>query len=320
MTPKFVGHYADHRMTSPTEIARYSERIKKMAEDFAKDEILLVATCSRVEFYGEESALRNIPVEVFAGFPFDRIEGAAAIGRRLAEIVSGAQSRILGERNIIQQLENAYKRGDQNLPIFQIARWGVDIGLAARERHQFNASFTYDQFVRAVMADRYKNGETRGHLYLIGASDLCVDLIGSGVGEHFPSTRAVTRNPKEARKRFRRWADKKVDVMHLREFGHAREPWSLAVITTSDLNDQHKTDLQKGLLQLEPCTVVDLMANPEISDALAGKLNCVSMYGEEFHRSIEHNNEQLAPKRLLVCSEIEAAFQTVQIDISAKAR
>ncbi|WP_084673772.1 hypothetical protein [Methylobacterium sp. WSM2598] len=144
MIPKFVGIYADHRMTSLPLIDSYSKKSTKMLYDFAANGILLVATCSRVEFYGEENALRNIPGEVFTSFPFDRIEGAAAVGRRLAEIVSGAQSRILGERNIIRQLEAAYKRRDPNLPIFQIARWGIDIGLVARERHQFTASFTYD--------------------------------------------------------------------------------------------------------------------------------------------------------------------------------
>nr|WP_050783522.1 hypothetical protein [Methylobacterium nodulans] len=306
-------------MTEPLELAQHSEKIKKMAQALAAKGVLTLQTCSRTEFYGEETALRNIPSEAFAGLPFRSIEGAAAIGQRFAEIASGGRSQILGERNIIQQLEDAYKRGDPNLPIFQIARQGIDFGLTARERHQFNAPPIYDQFVRDIMADRYRNGELPDHLYLLGSSNLSYDLIESGVEEHFRSTTIVTRDPKSARKRLRRETDKKVEVIHQKEFGHAREPQSLVVIATSNLTDQDKADLQNALLRLEPRTVVDLTANPVMAAALAGKLNYVNMYGEEFRRLIDQNNEQLAPKVPLVRSDIEAALRTAQLDLSAKA-
>ncbi|ACL59872.1 hypothetical protein [Methylobacterium nodulans] len=304
----FLGLYVDHRTSGPSAIAQYSEKIKSMADDLAASGVLLVPTCSRVEFYGEAPALRNIPSEVFADFDFRRIEGEHEIAQRVAEIASGVRSPILGERNIIQQLEGAYKRLDPNLPIARIARLGIDIGLTVRERHLFNASFTYDQFVRDIMADQYQNGEPLDHLYLTGASDLCVDLIKSGVGELFRSTTMVTRDPKNARKRLRRVTDKKVEFMRPEEFGHAREPSSFVVITNSNLDDEYKAVLQNGILRMEPRTVVDLMANPVMSDALVGKSNYVNMYDEEFLRSIEQNNEQLDPKVPLVCSDIEAAL------------
>ncbi|WP_341874469.1 hypothetical protein [Methylobacterium nodulans] len=164
-----------------------------------------------------------------------------------------------------------------------------------------------------IMADRYQNGETPDHLYLTGASDLNVDLIRSGVGEHFSSTTIVTQNPKRARKRLRRETDKKVEVMRPEEFGHAREPSSFVVIATSNLTDQDKADLQNALLRMESRMIVDLMGNPVMAAALAGKSNYVNMNGEEIRRLIDQNNEQLAPKRPLVCSDIEAALRTAQL-------
>ncbi|WP_280113426.1 hypothetical protein [Methylobacterium nodulans] len=316
---EFRGRCVDHQMNAPSAIARHSDKIKPMADNLAAIGVFTLPTCSRVEFYSEENALVNIPSEVFAGFDFRPIEGAAAIMQRIAEIASGVRSRILGERNIIQQLEGAYKRLDPNLPIARIARQGIDFGLTARKIYQFNAPPIYDQFVRYIMADRCQNGELPDHLYLLGSSNLSYDLIESGVEEHFRSTTIVTRDPKSARKRLHRETDKKVEVIHQKEFGHAREPQSLVVIATSNLTDQDKADLQNALLRLEPRTVVDLTANPVMAAALAGKLNYVNMYGEEFRRLIDQNNEQLAPKVPLVRSDIEAALRTAQLDLSAKA-
>ncbi|MER9420757.1 hypothetical protein NKI95_33775 [Mesorhizobium sp. M0306] len=316
---ELLGFYVDHQMTSPFAMAQHSAKIKPIANDLARSGVLLVTTCLRVEAYGQEPALRNIDRTIFSDFLSVRIEGAAAITQRLAEIASGVHSQILGENYISDQLANAIARLDPNLPIFQIVRLAIDIGRGSRERQRFIASFNYDQIVRDIIADRFPNGELPDRLYMIGAGMLGRELIRSGVGERFRSTVIVTRNPKNLRKRLRAWTDIDVALMRPAEIGHAREPRSIVVIATADVNDEYQAILQNALQQLEPRTIVDLSSIPVLSKTAVGKLNYVTMYDEEFLRFIDKNNTKLAPKRPLLCSDIEATLRAAQIYLSAKA-
>ncbi|RVC74442.1 hypothetical protein EN745_30150 [Mesorhizobium sp. M4A.F.Ca.ET.022.05.2.1] len=316
---KLVGFYRDHQMTAPLAVAQQSAQVKPLAADLARSGILLVATCARVEVYGEESALSNIDSTIISGFSYERIEGAAAIAQRLAEISSSAHSQILGENYISDQLAKALEFVDPNLPIFQIARFAIDTGRAARRRQRFIASFNYDQIVRDIIADRFPDGELPNRLYIIGAGMLGRGLIRSGVGKRFRSTVFVTRNPKNLRKRLRRWTDIQVALMRPAEIGYPREPQSIVVIATADVNDEYEATLQDALLRLEPRAIVDLSSVPVLSGAAVGKLDYVSMYDEEFLRFIEQNNERLAPKLPLLLSDIEAKLRMARSDFYASA-
>ncbi|TIU29522.1 MAG: hypothetical protein E5W34_00495, partial [Mesorhizobium sp.] len=262
---ELLGLYVDHQMTSPFAMAQHSAKIKPIANDLARSGVLLVTTCLRVEVYGEEPALRNIDSTVFTGFSFESIEGTDAIAQRLAEIASGAHSQILGENYISDQLAKAIELLDPNLPIFQIARLAIDVGRASRERQRFTAPFNYDQIVRDIIADRFQNAELPDRLYMIGAGMLGRELR-SGVGERFRSMVIVTRNPKNLRRRLRPWTDIDVALMRPAEIGHAREPRSIVVIATADVNDEYQTILQDALLRLEPRTIVDLSSIPVLSN------------------------------------------------------
>ncbi|MER8708906.1 hypothetical protein NKH49_25665 [Mesorhizobium sp. M1088] len=316
---KFLGLYVDHQMTSPFAMAQHSAKIKPIANDLARSGVFLVTTCLRVEIYGQEHALRNIDNTIFSDFSSERIEGAAAITQRLAEIASGAHSQILGENYISDQLAKAIELLDPNLPIFQIARLAIDIGRASRERQRFIAPFNYDQIVRDIIADRFPNGELPDRLYMIGAGMLGRELIRSGVGDRFRSTVIVTRNPKNLRKRLRAWTDIDVALTRPAEIGHAIEPRSIVVIATADVNDEYQAILQNALLRLEPRTIVDLSSIPVLSKAAVRKLNYITMYDEEFLQFIDRNNKHLAPKLPLLFSDIEATLRAAQIYISAKA-
>ncbi len=315
---ELLGLYTDHQMTGPLGIAQLSEKIKPLARDFGRSGCLLVATCARVEIYGEERAVRDVSRTVFSGFSCERVEGAGAITQRLAEIASGAHSQILGESYISQQLAKATESLSPDIPIFQIARWAIDAGRVVRERQQFIASFNYDQIVRDIVADRFPSGESGDCLYIIGAGMLGRGLIRSGLGKHFSSTVIVTRNPKNLRKRLRSSADMKPALLRPNEIGYAPEPRSVVVVATGDVNDEYQATLQGALLRLKPRTILDLSSIPVFSNAAVGDLNYVSMYHQEFLRFIKQNNQQLAPKLPLVVSDIRAAIQRAQIDIRPK--
>ncbi|MER8983483.1 hypothetical protein [Mesorhizobium sp. M0870] len=314
---RLLGLYVDHQMTSPLAMAQHSAKIKPLATDLARSGVLLVTTCLRVEIYGEEPALRTIDSStIFSGFSCEHIAGAVPITQRLAEIASGAHSQILGENYVTDQLANAIERLDPNLPIFQIARLAIDIGRASRERQRFIASFNYDQIVRDIIADRFQNGELPDRLYMVGAGMLGREFIRSGVGERFRSTVVVTRNPKNLRKRLRPWTDIEVSLMRPAEIGSVREPRSIVVIATADVNDEYQAILGNALLRLEPRTIVDLSSIPVLSAEAVRKLNYVSMYDEEFLRFIEKNNKHLAPQLSVLRSDIEKTLRTAQSYLS----
>ncbi|MQW02014.1 hypothetical protein GHK46_33390 [Sinorhizobium medicae] len=311
-----LGLYVDHQMTSPLAMAQHSAKIKPFANELARSGILPITTCLRVEVYGHESALGNIKSRIFSDFPCKRIQGAGPVAQRLAEIAAGAHSQILGENYISDQLGTAGKLLDPNLPLFQIAQFAVDVGRSARERHKFIAPFNYDQIVRDIIVDRFEDGELPDRFYMIGAGMLGRELIKSGLGERFRSTAIVTRNPKNLRRRLRPWTDTDVALMRPAEIGHAREPRSIVVIATTDVNDEYEAILRNMLLRLEPRSVVDLSSIPVLPNAAVAKLNYVTMYDEEFLRFIDQNNKQLAAKLPLVCSDIEETLRTAQIGMA----
>lgn len=302
---ELLGLYIDHQMTSSFEVAQRSANVKQLATELAKSGVLLLTTCVRVEIYGAEPALRSIDKTIFFGSSCERIMGAAAISRRLAEIASGAHSQILGESYIGDQLAKAIEFVNPNLPIFQIARLAIDVGRAARERQQFIASFNYDQIVQDIIADRFPRGEQPDRLYIIGSGMLGQGLIKNGLGERFRSTVIVTRNPKLVRKRLRRSTGIEATILRPAEIGYPREPRSIVVVATADVDHKYEASLQNALLRLEPRTIVDLSSIPVLSDPAVRKLNYVNMYSKEFLNFIDQNNKKLSPKIPFVCSDIE---------------
>lgn len=310
------GIYIDHKMTTPFAMAQLSAKIKSLATDLARSGIILLATCVRVEAYGDAAALTHIEGTIFSGLSYERIEGPTAIARRLAEIASSAHSQILGESYVSHQLAKSIELVDQTFPISQVARLALDIGRAARERQGFIASFNYDQIVRDIIATRFADGERPDRLYVIGAGMLGRGLIRSGVGERFHATIVITRNPKALRKRLRRYADIEVALLRPEEIGQEREPRSIVVIATTEVDDKYEAILQNGLLRLEPRTIVDFSSVPALSSAAINRLSYLNMYSEEFLQFIEHNNRQLAPKLPLLFSDIEATLRAVQIHLA----
>ncbi|MER9237110.1 hypothetical protein NKI56_34935 [Mesorhizobium sp. M0622] len=305
---RHLGLYVDHEMTSPFAMAQHSAKVKALSKEISRRGVLLVATCLRVEVYGSATSLINIDRKVFSTFDYKQIEGTADITQRLAEIACGAHSQILGENYISDQLAKAVDLLDPNLPISQIGRLAIDIGRASRERQGFIASFNYDQIVRDIIADRFQNGELPDRLYMIGAGMLGRELIRSGLGERFRSTVVVTRNPKNLRRRLRPWTDIEVSLIRPAEMGAVREPRSIVVIATADVNDEYEAILRDALLRLEPCAIVDLSSIPLLSGEVARSLDYVTMYDEEFLRFVTNNNRRIAPKLSILCSDIKRSL------------
>lgn len=310
---RHLGLYVDHTMTSPLAMAQHSAKIKPLAIDLARSGVLLVATCLRVEIYGEELAVRNLDSTIFRNFSYKQAEGAVAITQRLAEIVSGVHSQILGENFICDQLAKAANILDANLPISQIVRLAIDVGRASRERQRFIASFNYDQIVRDIIADRFQAGEVRDRLYMIGAGMLGRELIRSGVGEPFRSTVVVTRNPKNLRRRLRSWTDIEFSLMRPAEMGSAREPRSIVLIATTDVNNEYEAILRNALVHLQPRTIVDLSSIPVLSSPGVRNIDYVTMYDKEFLAFVDRNNEGLTPQVSVLCSDIENSLRRMQI-------
>ncbi|PBB39938.1 hypothetical protein CK222_30905 [Mesorhizobium sp. WSM3866] len=313
---EFLGNYVDHEMTSPWAMARRSAKVKPISNDLARNGVLLVASCVRVEVYGQVQALRSIDKTIFSGFSPARIEGAVNIIRRLAEIASGARSQVLGDNYIGDQLVKAIKPLDKKLPIFQMVRLAIDVGRASRERQRFTASFNYCHVIRDIIADRFPSGELPDCLYMIGADKLARELIRGGVGERFRSTTIVTRNPKNLRKRLRAWTDIDVALARPADIENAR-PRSMVVISGADVNDEYQAVLQSALLRLEPRTIVDTSQVPVLSRLALADINYVTVFDEEFLRAVDKNNRQMSLKLPRVLADIEETLQAAHTYLSA---
>ncbi|TIN74503.1 hypothetical protein [Mesorhizobium sp.] len=315
---EFLGNYVDHQMTSPLAMARRSAKVKPISNDLARSGVLLVASCLRVEVYGQAQALRSIDSTIFSGFSPGRIEGAVNIIRRLAEIASGARSQVLGDNYIGDQLVKAIKPLDKKLPIFQMVRLAIDIGRASRERQRFTASFNYCHVIRDIIADRFPTGEQPDRLYVIGADKLARELIRSGVGERFRSTAIVTRNPKNLRKRLRAWTDIDVALMRPADIENAR-PRSMVIISGANVNDEYQAVLQSALLRLEPRTIVDTSQVPVLSHPESANLNYVTVFDDEFLRAVDKNNKKIRLKLPHLLTDIDETLQAAHTYLSPKA-
>lgn len=82
----------------------------------------------------------------------------------------------------------------------------------------------------------------------------------------------------------------------------------MVVIATTDVDNKYKAILQETLLRLGPRIILDLSSIPVLTREAIGELDYVNMYGDEFLRFIEQNNQRLAPKLPLVVSDIKAAL------------
>lgn len=303
-----IGFYSDHKIAAPLAIAQRSAKFKPFAAEIARRGILQIATCARLEFYGEKSVLEDIDGKPFFGFSYGRVEGAISIAERLATIAAGVHSQILGEGFISGQLMQAIESGDPNLSIFKVARVAVDLGSAARKRQEFFAEFDYVQIVEDMIEDRFSDNAPLDRIYIIGAGMLGQELIRGNVGERFRSTVVITRNPKKLRKRLSTGLKTNVTFMRPSEVGRTREPGSMVVIATTDVDNKYKAILQETLLRLGPRIILDLSSIPVLTREAIGELDYVNMYGDEFLRFIEQNNQRLAPKLPLVVSDIKAAL------------
>lgn len=293
---EIVGHYVDHAMTSPLQMARHSAQIKPMAIDLARSGLLLLTTCLRVEVYGEEFVLKNAGYDVFSGFAHEVIEGANAVAQRLAEISSGAKSQILGEPYISDQLAKAVGLLNPDLRISRIARLALDVGCASRARQGFTAPFNYDRIVQDIIAAQFLASDIPDRLYVIGAGMLGGELIRTGVGKSFRSTIVITRNPKNLRRRLDPGSNIGVEVMRPGEIGNFPEPRSAVVIATADVNVGYQAALQGALLRLRPRIIMDLSSKPVLEKAAVARLNYVTMYDQEFLDRIAENNNYLASR------------------------
>lgn len=101
------------------------EAILSLANDLAMDEIALLSTCNRTEFYFSPSVVTAFSLEAFLGWwqnyhalNFDlqpyiyRLSNENAV-RHVMRVASGLDSMVLGEPQILGQLKSAYETANQ---------------------------------------------------------------------------------------------------------------------------------------------------------------------------------------------------------------
>jgi len=282
-------------MRPPLEMALSSAKARCLAVELRARGLLLITTCLRTEVYGECAAL----TELSRGALWDRepklIKNSFGVTQRLAEIASGIHSQIVGEDYIAQQLDRALEEFDQHSPVYQLARFAIDIGVAAKERYGLRAELSYDRIVRRLLSDLLGTESAATDLYVVGAGMLGRQLLRSGIAKDFRRFAMVTRNPKTLRRRLRSEGIECSFVKRPGEVAGGRQNASAVVIATSEVTSDYACKLSDMVQTLQPRVIIDLSSVPvPLSSKVHAK--AIDMYGPAFASLVSENNAAVASK------------------------
>lgn len=306
-----IGHYVDYSMTSPYAMAVRSAEIKERSEELARRDILLVNTCLRIELYGSRREVERTSPTIMNGAPVEVVKSSDDVVCRLAQIAAGAQSQILGESYIAQQLSEAVKLLSPKSKVRQLTETALRLGDEARRHNLFRADANYDNIVIDLVDDCLGQQERGETLYLVGAGMLGRSILFSGLPRRFITTCMLTRDPKALRKKLRGVAIPGLSFLHPDRLTFRPEKRSVVVIATNGVSDSYRCKLEEMVRTVEPRKVVELSSLPAFAEAFGDWPEYTNMYSDEFLRIVDRNNESLRGKAACVRQFIAESLQSV---------
>ena len=190
----------------------------------------------------------------------------------------------------------------------------IDIGVAARNRHLFNATANYDKIVIDIVDARLGSDTLGNTLYIIGAGMLGRSILFSGLPRRFVGTRLLTRDPKALRKKLRGVVIPSLKCACPSEVDVSPEPRSVFVIATGDVAEPYQRVLEELIRRVEPSATIELSSIPAFSQAFADTAHYTNMYSEYFLSFVRTNNELMEAKAEAVKEDI-----AVSVDVETPA-
>lgn len=308
-----------------------SDRLSKaladlVARDFVSEAVVL-STCHRVEvyavaerFHGAMADVRHffselsfVPPEDFCDHLYVHYDDAAA--SHLFSVVTGLDSVVLGESQILRQVRDAWERARveeaAGSTLSELFRRALEVGKRARTETAIGRGIaSLSQAAVAMAAERLGTLAGR-NVVVLGAGEMGAGLVDDVAGADVPGSRVTVANRTWARAEqlAERAGGRAVTLEGLPAALHDADLLltstgsSAAVVTAATLERVFETRAGRPLL------IVDLGMPRDVEPAVAG-LAEVSLLGlsdvEAFvHANLRERRREVVPVRAIVAEEVD---------------
>ena len=284
----------DWRHSGPEGIARYTvpaderlERLPRLREEIGVRELVYVATCNRVEVVFVTAS--GTPVAAIRPRVFSALRGreprpreaetelAAWGGEGAAEhlflLVSGLQSAMLGEREIVGQLREAVEQSTQAATKGPILDWLFDEAFKLSRRvHRLTALGEGKVSIAELAMSHVRERLARqpGTVVLVGVSPMILHCARALAQEHVP-TRIFNRTPAKARNLAAKFGHRRGDGLEMLRAGLSEEVAVVVLATGAPepvLDRPHLERLAASQSGHTPL-IVDLATPPDVDPKVA---------------------------------------------------
>ncbi len=230
----FSCFYVDHTFFSPEKIGQlYSGQLENFIAG-EKSRSVLLTTCQRIEFYTTES--NNFLAHL--NLPYKELHGLQPIFNRLVSIVAGVKSHILGEKNIIKQVEIVKDGLADSNPFKDVFSKALEEGKICREEHSFSSKLSYEDVAINLLNDNSPLIREK-ELVIVGSGMLAKGFLNiSSVFENYNKIHFITRAHKSLKK-FLKPFDKAV-ACNANNLKDRFQNQYHCVVATTNMTDEYK--------------------------------------------------------------------------------
>lgn len=257
---------------------------------------MLLHTCQRIEWYGIDStSLAPVSLPKASKTIFGHYQVCA----RLAQIAAGTRSLILGEKEILRQVEVAWKRLPSAHPLRRAVYEALELAIQARMLFGLAATTDYPELARRLIEDAEDTPSRM--LMVIGGG-----MLARSVAEEFLPDRKVTIVTRRPRK-LARHLNSTLSAVAVKNIVDLREELANGdydvVIATSNLTPSYCAQVTDFVLAEGCRTIVDLCAVPTLDRT---QVNYRHLHDADVLQVIQEANEVMVDQAARARSWIEA--------------
>ena len=286
-----ICHYIDHSEIDTFMMATLSKKFKsELLKRVNLHECLILTTCHRIEIYSTNRCRLDLPT--FFNLSTKKINGVTDVLYRMVEIGCGLKSKILGERSIYFQLQNAlFPLFDKN-PFLFLGSKALNIANILRTKYNFFAINDYEQIV--INSFSNNNGMRRpDSLLIIGGGMLGKKIAESEIQNMYKQVVIVTRNPKKVKKSIANTVKAySYDMIPRKIFN---SPYH-SFIATDYCSEVYKKKIIGIFENNSNIKTIDLSAIPLRNKFDPMDDNYITMYSKTYMKEVKKNNELLMDK------------------------
>jgi glutamyl-tRNA reductase len=296
-----ICYYLDHTSFDALQLASLSAEIKKNKPDLLKN-ALLICTCHRIEAYFPFNPKED-PIMTLLGHKGRIIRGKEKLHSRLTGICCGLQSKILGEKFIYHQVEQAVELLQDDHPMKAFGDSVLAEAKRVRKKYDFFAAEDYEG-ISLGLINKLADHSKLKTLIVIGAGMLARQVAFYAGDNHFNRVVMVSRVAKKFRKKNRNT----VYPFHVCSMNTLPEnlcdsPFHCFIATTN-ISQEYQT-LLLGITGQQNCkSIIDMSSLPAFQPERVCEKLYITMYDDQYLHEVDRSNSTLLPIKHLVETEI----------------